>query len=96
MWKHPDCALGSSEFHNFRINDPAILIQSSYFITDFKESKSTKKKKFLKGPNLEKNDFAFISLHFYVKKYLNNFFATISVKNSQNPNFRNLENFLCE
>ena len=34
----PNCA------HNFRINDPAILIQTSYFITDFKESKYTNKK----------------------------------------------------
>ena len=41
----------SPRFHNFRINDPASLIQSSYFITDFKESKSMKKK-FRKGPNL--------------------------------------------
>ena len=48
------------------------------------------------GPNLEKNDFAFISLLLYVKKCLKNFFATISVKKSQNPNFRNLENFSCE
>ena len=38
-----------SKFHNFRINDPAIFIQSSYFITDFKESKSTKKKNFERG-----------------------------------------------
>ena len=40
---------GSSKLHNFRINDPAIFIQSSYFITDFKESKSTKKKNFERG-----------------------------------------------
>ena len=83
----PDCARGRarfSKFHNFRINDPAILIQSSsYFITDFKESKSTKKK-IRKESNLEKNDFAFISLLLYVKKYWNNFFATISVKKSRN------------
>ena len=37
---------GSSKLHNLRINDPAIFIQSSHFITDFKESKSTKKKNF--------------------------------------------------
>ena len=77
------------------LNDPAILIQLSYFITDFKESKSTKKK-ISKGAKFGKNDFAFISLLFYVKKYLSNFVATISVKKSQNPNFRNLETFSCE
>ena len=32
---------------------------------------------------MEKNDFAYISLLLYVKKYLNNFFATISVKKRQ-------------
>ena len=37
-----------------------------------------------------------ISLLLYVKKYLNNFFATISVKKSQNPNFRNLEKFFAK
>ena len=88
--------MGSLKFHNFRINDPAILIQSSYFITNFKESKFPEKKKFRKRPNLKNNDFAFISLLLYVKKYLNNFFATILVKKSQNPNFRNWEKFSCE
>ena len=43
-WIAHEAARGSSKFHNFRINDPAILIQSPYFITYFKESKSTKKK----------------------------------------------------
>ena len=70
------------------------MIQPSYFITDFKESQSMKKKN-SKGAKFGKNDFAFISLLLYVKKYLK-FFLTISVKKSQNPNFRNLENFSCE
>ena len=55
-----------------------------------------RKKEFSKGAKFGKNDFAFISLLLYVKKYLNNFFATISVRKSQNSDFRNLENFLCE
>ena len=51
---------------------------------------------FSKGAKFGKNDFAFISLLLYVKKYLKIFFATISVKKSQNANFRNLENFSSE
>ena len=55
-----------------------------------------RKKKISKGAKFGKNDFAFISLLLCVKKYLNNFFATILVKKSQNPNIRNVENFSCE
>ena len=62
----------------------------------FRHSKRTFKPVYLKNNCSHKNDFALISLLLYVKKFLNNFFATISVKKSQNPNFRNLEKFSCE
>ena len=68
VWKRPDCARGSLKFHYFRINDPAILIQSSYFITYFKESKSTKKKISIGAKFEEKKTILRLFLYFCMLK----------------------------
>ena len=73
-----EAARGSSKFYNFQINDPAILIQSSYFIRDFKESKSTKKRNFERG-QIWKKMILRLFLYFCMLKNISTIFSQQSL-----------------